>query len=73
LFSSDELRLIDEAFEHVCLNHTARSVSEETHGVIWELAAMGEEMPYSTVFAANDGEITEEDIAWANEVLKQAA
>jgi hypothetical protein len=73
LFSSEEIALIDKSFEHVCLNHTARSISEETHSIIWEMAAMGEEMPYCTVFAANDGEITEGDVAWANEVLESVA
>jgi hypothetical protein len=72
-FSAEEIRVIDESFEHVCLNHTARSISEETHGVVWDLAMIGEEMPYSTVFAANDGEVTEEDLAWAASVLKVAA
>ncbi len=70
VFSGEEISLIDEAFEHVCLNHTATSISEETHGVIWQLATMGEEIPYSTVFAANVGEIDEDDIEWANQILQ---
>ncbi len=64
-FTADEVARIDAAFEHVCLNHTAKSVSEETHGVIWQLAAMGEKMPYCTVFASSEGEIDEYDVAWA--------
>lgn len=69
IFSAEEISIIDEAFEHVCLNHTAKSISEETHGVIWRLAAMGEAMPYSTVFASEEGEIDENDLAWANAKL----
>ena len=72
LFSPDEIARIDEAFEHVCLNHTARSVSEETHGVIWALAGMGEEMPYHTVFASTEGEIDEADLAWATKAILAA-
>jgi hypothetical protein len=72
IFSGEEIALIDRAFEHVCINHTARSVSEETHNVIWELAELGEEMPYYTIFASGVGEIDEADIAWANEVLSAA-
>jgi hypothetical protein len=67
LFSPDEIARVDESFEHVCLNHTARSISEETHGVIWQLAEIGEEMPYSTVFASVDGEVDENDVAWAQQ------
>ena len=72
-FTPEEIKLIDAAFEYVCLNHTARSISEETHGVIWQIAAMGEEIPLATVFASDVGEVDEEDIAWANNVLKEAA
>lgn len=72
-FSPEEIHLIDTVFEHVCLNHTATSVSEETHGIIWQLAEMGEEIPYYTGFASSVGEIDEVDIAWAKEKLAMAA
>lgn len=65
IFSAAEISLIDEAFEHVCLNHTAKSISEETHSIIWKIAEMGEEMPYFTAFASSSGEINEEDMQWA--------
>jgi hypothetical protein len=70
-FTGAEMAIIDEAFEHVCMHHTATSVSDETHNVIWELAEMGEEIPYYTVFATSEGEIDESDIAWAQERLKE--
>lgn len=72
-FSADEISLVDGAYEHVCLNHTAKSVSEETHGIIWKSAEMGEEIPYYTVFASSVGELDESDIAWAEEQLRLAA
>jgi hypothetical protein len=72
IFSPSEVALIDEAFEHVCLNNTAKSISEETHGLIWELASMGEDIPLYTVFASMQGEIHEEDISWAKSVLHPA-
>lgn len=65
LFTTDEIALIDDAFEYVCLQHTAKTVSEATHTAIWDMATLGEEMPYYTVFATNVGELTEEDIEWA--------
>lgn len=72
IFTGDEIALVDRAFEHVCMNHTATSVSVETHTVIWELAEMGEELPYYTVFASQIGEINEDDIAWAEGVSEAA-
>lgn len=72
-FSGSEMALIDEAFEHVCMQNTARSISDETHNVIWEMAEMGEEIPYNAVFASFIGEVDEADLKWAQEVLKKAA
>jgi antitoxin SocA-like protein len=69
-FTADEIALIDTAFEHVCLNNTARSISEETHGLIWKIAKMGEEIPLATVFASDVGEVDETDFDWANGVLE---
>ncbi|HEX7643116.1 MAG TPA: Panacea domain-containing protein [Burkholderiaceae bacterium] len=69
IFSVDEIKLVDSAFEHVCLNHTAKTVSEETHGIIWRIANMGEEIPLATVFASDVGEVDETDFAWAKEKL----
>lgn len=69
-FTGSEVALIDEAFEHVCHQHTARSISEETHNVIWEMAEMGEEIPYASVFASAVGEVDEEDMLWAKERLQ---
>lgn len=72
LLTADEIALIDQAFEHVCLNHTAKSVSEETHGMIWQAAEMGEVIPYSAVLVSDLGEVDEGDIAWAKSVLEAA-
>lgn len=63
-FTADEISLADEAIEYVTEKHTARSISEESHDRIWELARIGEEIPYFTVFS-KPAEITEDDIEWA--------
>jgi len=73
LFSADEIHMIDELIGTICHGHTARSISEKTHDRIWELAAIGEEIPYYTVFAASMGEIDEEDIAWARQSIAEDA
>lgn len=73
VFSGPEIALVDEAFKHVCLDHTATSVSKETHDIVWELADMGEVIPYEAVFATGIGEIDEADLEWAKGKLKNAA
>ena len=70
VFSGGEVAIIDEAFKHVCIDNTAKSISEETHGVIWQLAEMGEEIPYHAVFASAMGEVDEDDMAWAMQKLE---
>ena len=67
IFSGQEVEIIEDAFKHI--ENTARSISEETHGVIWQLAEMGEEIPYHSVFASVVGEVDEDDIAWAQQRL----
>lgn len=50
LFSGVELKIIDDVFKRVVEQHSME-VSDQTHGEIWELAAVGEEIPLYTVFA----------------------
>ena len=66
-FSEDEISLIEVVKEFVCNRHTAASISELSHNRAWELAEMGENLPYFTAYQMVPREITEEDIAWAVE------
>lgn len=68
-FKAHEISLIDEVIETITNNHTATSISELTHDDIWEMAEIGEAIPYETIMVANLGEIDENDIAWANEMI----
>jgi hypothetical protein len=65
--------MIDDILEIICTEHTAQSISDTTHDKIWELAEIGEEIPYYTIFASKLGEINEDDIKWAKNVLLKAA
>jgi Protein of unknown function (DUF4065) len=73
MFTGSEMSFIDDAFEHVCMRHTAMSVSEETHNQIWRMAEMGEVIPYEAVFASIVGELDETDLEWAKAELAKAA
>lgn len=63
-FSPEEISIIDRVAHDVCHNHTANSISLETHDDVWEMAMIGEDLPLFTVFAVQ-GEVDEEDITWA--------
>jgi len=72
LFTSDEISMIDDILDIICTKHTAQSISDTTHDKIWELAEIGEEIPYCTIFASKLGEINEDDMKWAENVPKAA-
>ncbi len=67
IFSAQEISVIDKAIDFVCHQHTAREISDRTHDDIWEIAEIGEEIPYHAMLAVTLGEVTAEDVAWARE------
>jgi hypothetical protein len=65
-FSKEELAIVDRVAQDICWRHTAKSISDATHDLIWDMAEMGEPIPLFTVFAVQ-GEVDETDFAWAKE------
>jgi hypothetical protein len=51
MFSADELKTVDEWIEHIDKEHSAQSMSDESHDYAWEIAAMGEEIPLYAILA----------------------
>jgi uncharacterized protein YwgA len=72
LFSKQELQIIDDARDYVCENHSAGSISDKTHDAIWEMAVMGELIPYEATLVSRLVKATEEDIDWARSILSKA-
>lgn len=70
VFSAEQISLVDSILDAICSNHTATSISELSHDLVWEVAAIGEEIPMAAAaFGGNVGEIDENDMSWAhNEV-----
>ncbi len=64
-FTSDEISLVDDVMESICHSHTASSISEHTHDIIWEAAEIGEEIPLCAIFASRQGELSGDDMTWA--------
>jgi len=69
-FSAQEISIVDRVTQVICTQHTASSISEHTHNDIWKMAEIGEDIPLYTVFAVK-GEITEQDIAWADSTIRE--
>ena len=64
-FTAEEISIVDDMIHLICTHHTARSISDASHDIIWKNAEIGEEIPYHTAFVNLLGEITPEDIDWA--------
>jgi hypothetical protein len=73
LFSPAELSIVEVIIDSICKNHTAESISNLTHDQVWEAANMGEVIPLYATLASSPGEITEEALAWADNVLERIA
>lgn len=65
IFDGLEVELVDEIIHVICERHTARSISERSHDVVWESAEMGEEIPYYTAYAQFLRPVNDEVRAWA--------
>lgn len=69
MFSTDELKQVDYWIDHIDKDHTAQSISEESHDYAWEIAKMGEELPLYAVLANRIREPNEREV----EKLRQKA
>jgi hypothetical protein len=61
-FIGSELQTIDWWADHIAKEHTATSISEETHDYAWQIAREGEELPLYAYRVARVREPTEEDL-----------
>ena len=58
-FEGEELAIIDRVFKAIS-KRDSMELSEQTHGNVWELASMNEQVPLFTVFAEKLAPITAE-------------
>jgi Protein of unknown function (DUF4065) len=75
--SPDKLSLTDNQrgivkywIKHIADEHTAQSISDESHDYAWEIAKVGEEIPYHAIFAARIRDPEGEELKWATEKAK---
>jgi hypothetical protein len=61
IFSNDELKTVDYWIEHIDRDHTAKSISDETHDYAWSIAELGEELPLHAILANRIREPNDEE------------
>jgi len=72
IFDHSELKLINDMIGAVC-GFNAREISDISHTVVWHVADMGEELPYSSFLASYLGDVTDADIALVQSSLSTEA
>ncbi len=64
-FDTEEIQAIDWWIKHIDEDHTATSISELSHDHAWEIAKMGEVIPFHAFLATRIREPNEEELEWA--------
>jgi len=70
-FSREELQNVNWWIRYVCDEHTANSISEESHDYAWEIAKTGERLPYYAFMANRGRPPAGEELDWAREAAKR--
>lgn len=71
-FDPNSIAIIDQMIDWICTEHTAQTISEETHDLLWESAEMGDVIPFGAALAFRSAEVTEDDLSWARAELAKA-
>jgi hypothetical protein len=71
LFTKSELTMVNHWIEQIDKQHTAGSISEESHDYAWEIARMGEEIPLYAVLANRIRDPNDEELARTKKRAKE--
>jgi hypothetical protein len=63
--NDQEKQLISDVTEFVANQNTAKTISELSHNLAWEMAEFGAELPYYSAFALFPTTVFEETVEWA--------
>lgn len=73
ILNASELSLLDDVIEFVCRHNSARSISEYSHSLPWEMAEMGGEIPYRSAMLLFPMEPTPEAFEISEQGLAEVA
>jgi len=63
--------IVDYWIKHIADDHTAISISEQSHDYAWEIAKLGEEIPYHAIFATRVRGPEGDELEWASRRAKE--
>lgn len=63
--------IVDYWIKHIANEHTATSISEQSHDYAWEIAKLGEEIPYHAIFANRIRDPDGDELEWAERRAKE--
>ena len=69
--TSAEKSQVDYWIRHIDEDHTAMSISEESHDYGWEIAEIGERLPFYSVLAQRARGPNESEMEWARSRAKE--
>lgn len=65
VLSADEKKLLDDMIDFVCRNHTAKTISDFSHDMVWQMVDFGEVIPYHNALHLIPNEVSADAMAWA--------
>ncbi len=68
-FSAEEISHVDWLIRTITNQHTAASISEANHHRAYEVAEIGEVLPYESILVWRFAEITPEAVEWARQEI----
>lgn len=70
-FNKEELDTLNYWIRHIDEDHTAASISEESHDYGWDIARMGERLPLHAFLAERIRDPNVEELEWAKRRAKE--
>jgi hypothetical protein len=69
-FEPEEISIVDKVTRVICAEAHGSIPHQTAHDRVWQVAQIGELLPYFTVFAGQPGDILPADITWAMRELQ---
>lgn len=63
--AENQRAIVEYWIKHIDEDHTAESISEESHDIAWEIAELGEPLPYHAIFASRIRDPKGKELEWA--------
>lgn len=67
----EERAILTEVTEWVCRNNSAKSISEFSHNIVWEMVEFGEDIPYHLAIHLVPTDVSEEALAVGEQLWAQ--